>query len=195
MRHIFTIGLSTGDVEDTLSRLALHGVTAVADVRSTPYSQFTPQYNKEVLAKALKAHDVHYVYLGSELGARSDNPGDYVDGQVQFDRLADRTPYQHAIDRLVSGAADQVIALACTEKDPVDCHRTLLVGESLVSAGAKVVHILGDGAAETHPDTVMRIRALHGLEQPDLLHDESDLEREALKRQTKVVAFRRSEGE
>ena len=83
---VFTIGHSTHPVEYFVDLLRRHGVTALADVRSAPYSRFNPQFNREALEQALDANDIKYVFLGRELGARPADPVLYKDGEVQYDR-------------------------------------------------------------------------------------------------------------
>jgi uncharacterized protein (DUF488 family) len=86
--EVLTIGHSTHPIETFLGLLHQHGVTAVADVRSAPYSRFNPQFNKDALEHDLKEHGIRYVFLGRELGARSDDPSCYDKGRVQYGRLA-----------------------------------------------------------------------------------------------------------
>ena len=52
-KEIFSIGHSTHDLNDFLDLLNQHKITAIADVRSTPYSQRFPQFNRENLKKSL----------------------------------------------------------------------------------------------------------------------------------------------
>ena len=53
MSAIFTIGHSTHPFQQFAALLTRNGVTAVADVRSAPYSRYNPQYNREPLKAAL----------------------------------------------------------------------------------------------------------------------------------------------
>lgn len=91
--ELYTIGHSTHSIEEFVRRLTMHSITAVCDVRSMPYSQFTPQFNRELLQKELKMHNIAYVFLGDELGARSDNPDCYVNGKVQYGCLLRRPDF------------------------------------------------------------------------------------------------------
>ena len=79
---IYTIGHSTHTSEAFLELLRKHNVTAVADVRSAPFSRFNPQFNKDALQGTLGEHGIKYVFLGRELGARSDDPACYENGRV-----------------------------------------------------------------------------------------------------------------
>jgi uncharacterized protein (DUF488 family) len=186
---LFTIGHSSHPIDDFLALLESNGVTAVADVRSTPGSRFYPQYNRIGLGKALASAGIKYVFLGTELGARSNNPDCYVDGKVQYDRLASTDAFQSGIERLLTGAASEQIAITCTERDPLDCHRCILVSNSLMARGASIGHILANGAVETHADAMMRLRSLHGLSDLDLFRSADDLLVEAMKLQEDRIAY------
>ncbi|PVG84037.1 hypothetical protein DDE18_05495 [Nocardioides gansuensis] len=186
---VFTIGHSTHEIETFLALLSTHRISAVADVRSTPASRFNPQFNRDALKSFLSKAGIAYVFLGKELGARSDDPSCYVDGKVQYDRLSQAPGYRAGIERLKSGSADHAIAIMCSEREPLDCHRTVLVSETLVAEGVNVVHILGDGTLESHDQTRRRLRELHGLAEDDLFHTEEELVAQALSRQEDRIAY------
>ena len=155
--RILTIGHSNHPLERFLALLSKHGVTAVADVRSAPYSRFCPHFNRDVLTTALKESGIRYSYLGRELGGRSDDPMCYQDGQIQYERVARTDVFRKGVARVVSGAESFRVALMCAEKEPLDCHRTLLVAPALVALGVEVGHILADGQLETHERTMDRL--------------------------------------
>jgi len=186
---VFTVGHSTHSIEVFLALLARHGITAVADVRSVPASRFTPQFNQRPLHASLDRAGVRYVSLGRELGARPDDRSCYRDGQVQFERLSQRPAFAEGIQQLMTGRQTGRIAVLCTEQEPLDCHRTILVSEALARAGASVVHIHGDGRLEAHDDAIHRLMVTFGLDQPDLFRDESDRRAEALSRQERRIAY------
>ena len=157
--QVLTVGHSNHPPETFLALLARHGVTALGDVRSAPYSRFNPQFNRKALSASLAAGGIAYVWLGRGLGGRPDNPDCYEDGAVRYDRLA-RTPlYREGIDRVLRGAAAHRLALMCAEKDPLHCHRTLLVSRSLEEEGLEVAHILADGALEPQESVMDRLLA------------------------------------
>jgi uncharacterized protein (DUF488 family) len=146
---VFTIGHSTHPIETFLELLRAHAVTAVADVRSAPFSRFNPQFNEDALAHSLKTADIAYVFLGRELGARSDDPACYEQGRVHYGRLAKTALFQAGLGRVLHGSEKQRIALLCAEKEPLDCHRTILVARALTERGVAVEHILADGRLES----------------------------------------------
>ncbi|MBB5842099.1 uncharacterized protein (DUF488 family) [Conyzicola lurida] len=172
-----------------MSLLLANDVTAVADVRSVPASQFTPQFNREALKRKLRENGIKYVFLGDELGARSRDPSCYVDGRVQYDRLAGTDLFRNGIKRLRVGAATESIAIMCAEQEPLDCHRTILVSRVLQNEGIHVTHIHADGRLETHNEAMERLMKSFGLGEADLFHDKQELVIQALKRQEEKIAF------
>jgi len=186
---VFTIGHSTHPLDALVSLLKQHTVTALADVRSAPFSRFNPQFNKDALTRDLKAHGIKYVFLGRELGARSDDPTCYENGRVQYGRLARTEQFKQGVERVMKGAEEHRIALMCAEKEPLECHRTLLVARALDEQGVEVVHILGDGRVESHRGAMERLLDLTGLPHEDLFRSRADLIAEALARQEEKVAY------
>ena len=187
---VYTVGHSTHSEELFIQLLLSHGVTAISDVRSKPYSRVNPQFNREDLKQLLRIHGISYVFLGKELGARSDDPSCYVDGKVQYDRLAQTPLFRSAIERILAGREKHRIALMCAEKEPLDCHRTILVARHLAAAGAKVQHIHATGSLESQGEALQRLmRQLGMLETDDMFRSLSDLEREAYERQEQRIAY------
>ena len=167
-KMIYTIGHSTHTAERFIELLKLHEITAVSDVRSSPYSRFNPQFNREVIQSELKKNGLAYVYLGRELGPRSDDPGCYEDDRVQYNRLAETDLFRAGIVRLIEGMSSYRIALMCSEKDPIMCHRTILVCRALVAEDIGISHILDDGAVEDHETAMARLRWALKLPESDL---------------------------
>jgi uncharacterized protein (DUF488 family) len=154
---ILTVGHSTHPLPRFVSLLQQHGISAVCDVRSRPYSRVNPQYNRDILKRALGEHGILYVFLGAELGARSDDPSCYVRGKVQYDRLAQTALFKRGINRLCKGMETYNLILMCAEREPLECHRTILISRHLVAAGIEVKHVIGDGTIESHDQTLNRL--------------------------------------
>ena len=185
---VLTIGHSNHPLETFAALLRQHEVTALADVRSAPYSRFNPQFNRKALDAALKARGIAYVFLGHALGGRPDDASCYEDGRVRYDRLARTALYREGLDRVVRGASDERIALMCAEKEPLDCHRTILVGRSLAERGIAVAHILADGTLEPHGETMDRLLASMKLPGQDLFRSKEEQVEEALARRERRIA-------
>ena len=186
---VFTIGHSTHSLEAFVALLRQHGVTALGDVRSAPYSRFNPQFNREALETSLMANGIKYVFMGRELGARPDDRSCYENGRVQYARLANTTLFRNGIERVVRGADEYRIALMCAEKEPLECHRTLLVARAMAERGIIVQHILGDGRLEPHEAAMERLLNVVGLPHQDLFRTRDELIAEALARQEERVAY------
>lgn len=188
-RLVFTIGHSTHHAEAFLSLLRQHGVETVADVRSVPFSRFNPQFNRENLERYLQENSVFYVFLGKELGARTNDRSCYEHGQVQYSRLA-RTPlFQIGLDRVRQQTQRCRIALMCAEKEPLECHRTLLVAKALVENGTAVSHIHANGQLETYEAAMERLLDITGVPREDLFRSRQELLVEALARQEQHIAY------
>ena len=186
---VFTIGHSTHSMEAFVALLKLHYVTALADVRSTPFSRFNPQFNKDALKRSLRAQGTNYVFLGRELGARSNDPSCYENGRVQYRRLARTELFRRGIERVISGAQEHRIVLMCAEREPLECHRTLLVARALDEQQVAVTHILSDGRLESHGEAMDRLLDVAGLPHEDLFRSRQDLIAQALVRQEDKVAY------
>lgn len=186
---VFTIGHSTHSAEAFLALLRLHGVGAVADVRSAPFSRFNPQFNRDALEQLLKTNGIRYVFLGQELGARSEDRSCYIQGRVQYARLAQTPLFQSGIDRVLQGADRFCVALMCAEKEPLECHRTLLVAKALAERGQPVMHIHADGHLETHEAALERLLDLTRVPKDDFFRSRKELLAEALARQEQQVAY------
>jgi uncharacterized protein (DUF488 family) len=151
--RVLTIGHSNHSMEKFLELLALHSVQVVADVRSSPYSKYATQFDRESLVEALRAAGFQYVYLGGELGGRP--RGDtYYDaaGHVRYDKVVQSPGFQEGVERLENGLRQYVVAALCAEEDPAGCHRRLLVGRVLGERGVQVDHIRGDGRLQAEAE-------------------------------------------
>ena len=186
---IYTIGHSTHTVERFIELLKLHDILAVCDVRSSPYSSYNPQFNREVIQSELKKKGLAYVYLGKELGPRSDDPGCYENGRVQYGLLAKTELFHEGIRRVKEGMNAYRIALMCSEKDPVMCHRTLLVCRRLAADGVGVRHILDDAGIEEHEDAMTRLRRLLKLPEADLFTSSEQMMDRVYDVQGKKIAY------
>jgi len=153
---VHTVGHSDHPLSTFVALLRQHGIACVVDVRSQPYSQWTPQFNREALATALSAAGLHYAYLGDKLGGRPADPSLYPAGQEQPDYglLAQTAAYRQGIEALLLLARQQSVAVMCSEGDFHHCHRHLLITQTLLERHVRVLHIQPDGrsvAAEVIP--------------------------------------------
>ena len=190
---VYTIGHSTHPLEKFIALLRQHGISALCDVRSSPYSKFNPQFNRETIQSELKKHGMAYVYLGKELGPRSDDPGCYENGRVQYGLLAETDLFHEGVRRVKEGMKSYRIALMCSEKDPVMCHRTILVCRRLAADGMGIRHILDDGGIEEHEHAMARLRRLLKLPESDLFTSSEQMMDRAYDVQGKKIAYVKEE--
>ena len=188
---VFTVGHSNHPPETFINLLLRHGIDEVADVRSAPYSRYTPHFNYEPLQQALDDIGIAYAYLGGELGGRPADRSCYdSDGRVLYDRVAETTQFDDGIRSVIRAADERRVALLCTEKEPLECHRTLLVARALAERGVPVAHILASGGLESHGDAMARLVEAHKLPpNGDMFRTRDDVIVEALERQARKFAY------
>lgn len=190
---IFTIGHSNHALENFLQLLENSKIRVVVDVRSSPFSRHVSHFNRDQIEKALTKKEIKYIYLGQELGGRSSDPADYVGGQIEYKSLASRQTYKTAIQKLVTEMNKAFTTLMCSEKDPLECHRTLLIAQTLSQQNIQVSHIHADGTLENHGDALDRLMQIHNLSEPDLFSTDQERLMRALVMQEKKIAFRMSD--
>ena len=186
---VHTVGHSTHPLGTFVSLLRQHQIAYVADIRSAPYSRFNPQFNREPLEQGLKRSGIGYGFMGGELGGRVEDPACYVEGRVQYALVAELPAFIEGLEKLQRLATNQRLALMCAEKEPLECHRTLLVAAALAKKGARVMHILAEGGVETHEAAMERLLDVVGVPHQDLFMTYEELVAEAVKRQAARVAY------
>ena len=186
---IYTIGHSKHPLQRFVALLRQHGITALADVRSTPFSRFNPQFNRKALQQALADAGIEYVFLGEELGARTRDPACYEEGRVSYAKLAATPLFQRGLDRLEAGMAKHKVAIMCAEKEPLDCHRTILIARELQRRGIRVMHILDSGELESHETTLDRLRTRLKIPTGDLFASAQPPNEQAYELQARKIAY------
>ncbi|MBS1827639.1 MAG: DUF488 domain-containing protein [Acidobacteria bacterium] len=189
MPAAYTIGHSTHPIEHFLALLNTHQIAAIADVRSAPFSRRHPQFTRSNLERSLHTAGIAYHFFGRELGARSEDPSCYVNGKVQYERIAETALFQQGLARLIAllpGATP--LAILCAEKDPLQCHRTILVARHLNG----VVHIHADASLETHPHLMQRLITQLRLPPEDMFRTAADVLDDAYRIQGNRIAYTRT---
>lgn len=194
MHKLYTVGHSTQELESFLGLLRQHRIDAIADVRSGPYSQRFPWFNREQLNKALERAGIKYVFLGEELGARRDEPCCYVGNRADYELIAQSDLFKNGLERIRQGLESMRVSLMCAEKDPLDCHRTVLVARH-AQKFTEVDHIHIDGSIETHSELEARMLSKMGMGDEDLFMSREDQLALAYKRRGEEIAYKRDEAE
>jgi len=186
---LFTIGHSNHEWPVFVALLRQHAIDAVADVRSSPYSPRNPQFNRETLEKALREASVKYVFLGRELGARREERSCYIGGQARYDLVKDLPLFRQGLERVRRGTESMRIALMCAEKDPITCHRMVLVTRALADFGLSIEHIREDGRIESTAEAEARLHEASGVPREDLFRPKEELLAEAYRVQGLRLAW------
>lgn len=189
MHKLYTIGYSCHSIESFVGALRRHHVEAIADVRSQPFSRFKPEFNRPDLSNELKKNGLKYVFLGVECGARVEDPNCYVNGKADYSRVAKSEIFQNGLERIITGLAKMNIALMCAEKDPIACHRTILICHNLKERVPSIEHILCDNTTETHEHAELRLKMKHKLDKPDMFMNEQQLLEQAYMLQGQEIAY------
>jgi uncharacterized protein (DUF488 family) len=167
--ELFSIGHSNSPIDRFITLLTEAGVNAVADVRSTPYSRFFPWFSHHNLQAHLKAAGIAYLAYGETLGGRPGDGSLYCDGVADYEAMARTAAFQSGLDRLQTDMAKHRVCLMCAEREPLDCHRCLLVARALAARGVAIGHVLHDGSVEPHAVTERRLLEWAGnAAEPDL---------------------------
>jgi uncharacterized protein (DUF488 family) len=163
---LFTIGHSNLELDDIRSNLRNYGVDTVVDVRSQPFSRYSPHFNRAELAHSLGSSGFGYEFEGERLGGR---PGDarYYDGEgyVRYDLWSESVEFQAGLSRLLELAKSSSVALLCSEEDPARCHRHLLIARVLKDegvAGDQILHIRASGELTADDDIPLQMDLFGG---------------------------------
>ena len=190
---LFTIGHSNHPIERFLKLARGAGITAIADVRSTPASRRYPWFNQARLAPRLAAEGIAYVPLGEALGGRPRDPRLYRDdGVADYAAMARSDEFRAGLDRVAEGARRYRVCLMCAEREPLDCHRCLLVARALAERGFAIGHVLADAIIEPHGQIEERLLVLAGAP-ADLFADRDQQVAAAYARRAGTAAYRRAE--
>lgn len=155
---VFTIGYSGIKINDFITMLIRKNISLVIDVRSLPYSRYYSDYNKENLYNILKKNGIYYRNYAIEFGARQENLQYYPRGYLDFEMFAKSDNFLTGVDKLKkSMEQDYTFVLMCSEKDPLMCHRAILVSRAFHVAGYNVQHLLYNNKIVTQIDLEERL--------------------------------------
>ena len=186
---LFTIGHSNHTLDKFIGLLKQHNITAIADVRSIPFSRFNPHFNREALEASLRRANISYVHMGQQLGARRDEPECFLGKQANYELVAQLPNFRAGIARLLAGSQQQRIALMCAEKDPITCHRTVLITRAFRHGAITVSHILDSGQLESAAAAEERMMDATQTPRDDLFQSKEDLINAAYTKLGKELAW------
>lgn len=152
---LYTVGHSNQTFEEFLKLLIPYGIDCIIDVRSLPYSKYTPQFNSEQLKIQLNKHGILYAHFGNEFGARRiDCLKDTefrkkgiveISPQVNFEQGVSTDNFLHGVERLKKALSQgRHVSLMCSESDPLGCHRFSFLSRYFYEKGWDIRHIVRD---------------------------------------------------
>jgi uncharacterized protein (DUF488 family) len=191
---LFSIGHSNIPVERFVGLLRGASVDAVADVRSTPASRRFPWFSGKNLAPRLQGDGIAYLQFGDTLGGRPGDAALYRDGVADYEKMAQRPEFCAGLDRLLKLARQHCVCMMCAERDPLDCHRCLLVSRAVAERGFTVGHILHDGTLEPHWVTEEQLMACSGPDADLFVTGHGERLAAAYRRRCRAAAYRTTAG-
>jgi uncharacterized protein (DUF488 family) len=127
--RIFTIGYEGATQAELVAALSAAGVERVIDVRAVPLSR-KPGFSKNALAGGLREAGIDYVHLKAlgtpPEGREAARKGRHDVLERVYAAQLDTPEAAADSARLLDLAAEKRSALLCFERDPKQCHRTLL---------------------------------------------------------------------
>lgn len=155
---IYTIGYTAFSIEEFINVITHYGINCVIDVRSSPFSKHYTDYNKDVLKNTLKKHNILYRNYSREFGARQIDPIYYSGDVVDFDKFINSESFFDGVSKVSKGIEmGYTFVLMCAEKDPIDCHRSIMLGKGFAKCGYEVKHIISITRLETQKELEIRL--------------------------------------
>jgi uncharacterized protein (DUF488 family) len=160
---IFTLGYGSRSLDEVIGLLQKHDLQFLIDVRSQPYSRFKPEFSRAALDDRLRHAGIEYVFLGEQLGGRPADDACYTQGKVDYEKCRQQPGYLDGLARLRTAWEKHLrVALFCSEGKPEECHRSKLIGASLIEEGIAVLHIDERGELITQEQVTHRVTGGQG---------------------------------
>ena len=187
---VLTIGHSNHSYDRFVELLRAAGADVVLDIRSVPYSRRVPHFNSKRLPATLARDGIEYRYLGGPLGGRPSDPSLYRNGHADYERMAQTPGFLQGLEAVESLERAHRPALMCAERDPLDCHRCLLVARALAERAVSASHIMADGALVSQQQIEDRLLAQADLPDQDLFATRAERLASAFTRRAGAKAYR-----
>ena len=169
---IYSIGHGTKKIEAFLNELNSYKISYLVDVRTSPYSKYNPQFNREMLKNDLEKTGITYVYLGENLGGLPSDRSCYVDGKVDYELIKEKGFFKEGLKRLIMANEKNLnVAIMCSESKPEECHRSKLIGQELLKQNISLLHIIS--ADKTKEQTTVMNELTKGKGVVDLFGNET----------------------
>lgn len=139
---IYSIGHGNKSIDTLIEELRHFEINYLIDIRSKPYSKFSPHFNQNSLKFSLIDKGITYTFMGDVLGGLPEDPTCYTNGHVDYEKLKEKDFFKTGLQRLITANNKKIkVAIMCSESKPEECHRTKLIGEELKPFGIVLNHI------------------------------------------------------
>lgn len=165
-RLAYTVGYSGYGNNPCLliDELKKRNVNVLIDVRSNPYSIQFNGFNKEFFEKELLKNGIQYRNYADYFGAKQENPAFYskFDGKdlrIDYDIFTKSEQFNKGVGNMITIAEKGFLpAIMCSEKDPINCHRAIMVSKELAQKYEfNIIHIVPGREDEPHGSLEKRI--------------------------------------
>lgn len=163
---LYTIGHSNQSINEFMQLLDTYNIDCIIDVRSMPYSKYTPQFNESSIKQQLSQKGILYASFGKYFGARRSDclkieefikKGQKEEKQqVNFEIGITTSDFKTGVNRVEKAISQgRTIAFMCSESDPLACHRFSFIARFFYDMGWDIKHIVrdittGQGIIYTH---------------------------------------------
>lgn len=195
---IYTIGYSAFSINEFIETIKNFGISCVIDVRSSPFSNYYADYNKDTLERTLKEHNILYRNYANEFGARQTNPAFYSGDIVDFDKFIKSAQFLEGVSKVKKGIErGYKFVLMCAEKDPIKCHRSIMLGKGFSENGFDVKHIVSKKELESQKELEERLLEMYHQDRFQLTlfggeQSDSELLADAYKKQNLTIGYNRN---
>ncbi|WP_428075296.1 DUF488 family protein [Candidatus Avelusimicrobium luingense] len=194
MKRIYTIGYAGFDIDTFLTTLRRYSISVLIDVRSVPKaSEYYEAYSKENLRPFLEQNGIIYRNYAHEFGARQNNREYFTNGYLDFKKFTQTETFKSGVEKIEKGLSlNYNFVLMCAEKDPINCHRNIMVAKAMRDMGFEISHILSDGSLQTQEEMDTRLLDLY-FKYPSLFDapmDQKAMLEEAYRRQNEKIGFK-----
>lgn len=157
---LYSIGHGHKTSEEFIKELLSFDIQYLIDVRSNPWSKWSPQYNQDAITHTLKSYNIKYLYMGDMIGGRPSDESCYdSEGYFDYEKMAAIPQFQQGLQRLIkANESGCKVAVMCSETDPAQCHRSKLIGRELyVKNDIDMLHIVAPFQAISEQQIMMTL--------------------------------------
>lgn len=154
-KAVWSMGHSNFTIDEFIDLALWREIQVIADVRSMPYSKYTPQFNRELFSSTLTKAGIRYQFMGDSLGGRPPEPDLYdEEGHVLYSELAKNPRFKSGVEQLCIDSERERVAMMCSEESPQNCHRRLLISRVLADQGVDTLHIRGNRSVQSNAELI-----------------------------------------